>query len=68
MDSTLVIYQVSGYGTVHDAVYYSITVRIYIANKAAQKIYKKHNAQVNVRHRSGSNDSAARARNGKNKI
>ena len=49
------------------SVYYSTTVRIYIANKAAQKIYNKLVVQVvakyKVRHpRAGSNchDSAAR--------
>ena len=37
------IQQVSGRSVVHGPVCYSATVRIYLANKAAQKIYNKHN-------------------------
>ena len=36
----------SGRKAVHGPVYYSTTVRIYIANKAAPKIYNKLNVQV----------------------
>ena len=38
--------QVSGSRLYRSIVCYSATVRIYIANKAAQKIYNKHNVQV----------------------
>ena len=42
----MAIPQVSGRKAVHGPVYYSATVQMYIANKAAQKIYNKHNVQV----------------------
>ena len=38
--------RVSSRKAVNGPVYYSTTVRMYIANKAAQKIYNKHNVQV----------------------
>ena len=38
-----------GSSAVHGPVYYSTTARVYIANKAAQKIYNKHNLQVVAR-------------------
>ena len=60
----MAIQQVSG--RCYGRAYYSTTVRLYIANKAAQKLYNKHNVQVvakyDVRHsRSASTVIALRA-------
>ena len=46
MVNSWAIGQVSGRKAVHGPVYYSRTLRIYIANKTIQKIYHKNNVQV----------------------